>query len=226
MTRPPGVRRPPVIALVGIDGAGKTSQAAALATWLSAQGVPAAHCRNPGGRVALSRLSRRLGRADAVDLLGRRGFVAAEATLRGLAIGRSLLRAWWGRRAAVMDRYTFCQYAAMRARGDVGERWVRAAYRLFPAPDLVCVLRVAPRRAQERIAARGTDTEELAYLRALDRAYRHLPEAAGFTVVDADADQATVFRALTQAVAGLVPARPALPAPRAEAGPRPAGAPH
>ncbi|GGJ90854.1 hypothetical protein GCM10010123_20860 [Pilimelia anulata] len=198
---------------MGIDGAGKSSHAAALADWLRDRGVPATHCRNPGGRVALGRLGQRLGRLDAVDLLGRGGFVAAEATLRGLAIARSLLRARLTRRAAVMDRYTYCQYAAMRARGDRGGRLVRAGYALFPAPDLVCFLSVSPPAAHRRITARGLDTEELAYLRALDAAYRELPEATRFRVIPADGAMPEVLAALTDAVADLLPA-PRRPADR------------
>ncbi|WP_189114229.1 dTMP kinase [Pilimelia terevasa] len=218
MDRPPVARRrPPVIALVGIDGAGKTSHAAALSRWLSDRGVPAAHCRNPGGRVALGRLGRRLGRRDAVHLLGRRGFVAAEVTLRGLAIARSLLHARLTGRTAVMDRYTYCQYAAMRARGDRGHRLARVAYALFPQPDLVCFLHVSPPAAHARIVARGTDSEELAYLHALDAAYRALPEAAGFRVVPADGTPTEVLGAIQAAITEALP----VPRPR-DAGPPPA----
>ncbi len=65
---------------------------------------------------------------------------------------------------------------------------MRAAYRVFPAPTVVCFLAVAPEVAQRRVLARGIDTEELTHLRALDAAYRALPEFGGFVVVPGDGD--------------------------------------
>nr|WP_275078456.1 hypothetical protein [Parafrankia soli] len=85
-----------------------------------------------------------------------------------------------------MDRYAYCQYAVMRARGDRGERRVRAAFRRFPAPDLVCYLSVPAGLAQRRVEQRGRDREELDYLVAFDEAYRSMPEASSFAVVSAE----------------------------------------
>src|SRR4051812_6444403 len=48
--REPEGRRPGVfVALEGPDGAGKTTQAAQLVTWLAARGVDVVACREPGG---------------------------------------------------------------------------------------------------------------------------------------------------------------------------------
>jgi dTMP kinase len=189
-----------LIALVGIDGAGKTTHAKWLVEWLASYGVAATYYANPGGRRMLGRLARRLGRADAVDLLGRRGFVVIEALLRWLGIARGVLGSRVSGRVAVMDRYSYCQYAMMRARGDRGERLARALYSVFPRPDAVCFLAVAPARAHERVTSRGTDSEELSYLASADAAYRSLPEAASFTVVDADGSPEEVRAALRDVV--------------------------
>ncbi|MDI1461530.1 dTMP kinase [Catellatospora sp. KI3] len=177
--------RPVLIAIVGIDGAGKTTLARQLARDLAEAGVPAAYYENAGGRPVISRIARAFGRADGPALLGRGGNLLAEATIRWLAIARTVLGARLGGRVAVMDRYAYCQYAAIRTRGQRGERLARLAYRLFPRPDVVCYLAVDPAEAQRRVELRGIDREELAYLCAADAAYRGLPEFAGFTVVDA-----------------------------------------
>ena len=81
-----------VVALVGIDGSGKTTQAMRLAAALCAAGVPARYGRNAGGRRFLGRVARKLGRDDAVSLLGqpgpaRRRVGAALAGHRPLAAG-------------------------------------------------------------------------------------------------------------------------------------------
>jgi dTMP kinase len=51
------------IALVGVDGSGKSTQARALARRLTAAGVPARYFENAGGRPLWNRLARAVGRA-------------------------------------------------------------------------------------------------------------------------------------------------------------------
>lgn len=179
----PDVPHPPVVALVGIDGAGKTTQARLLARALAEDGVPASYFENGGGRPVLDRLARAAGRRDGPDLLGP-AYVVLEAAIRWAAVARALLLSRLTGRVAVLDRSPSCQYALMRTRGDAGERWARAAFGLLPAPDLVVLLTVPAPLAQERVERRGRDREDVAYLAAFDRAYRSLPEAASFRVVD------------------------------------------
>jgi dTMP kinase len=184
--------RPLRIALIGVDGSGKTTLARALADELTAVGHPATYFENAGGRATLNKLAERLGRRDAVELLGAGGLLAIELSVRWLAITYALL---WSRltgRIAVMDRYVYCQLAAVRSRRQRGERVVRALYRFFPSPDLVCFLAVDPQVAQRRVEQRGIDTEELDYLVATDSSYRSLPEWTRFLVVDANAGRSDV----------------------------------
>ncbi|WP_088975056.1 dTMP kinase [Micromonospora coxensis] len=196
--------RPVIIALLGVDGSGKSTQAKALAGRLSAAGVPASYLENAGGRPVWNALARRLGRRDGVDLFGRRLYPALEATVRWLALARAVLVTRVTGRVGVMDRWTWCQYVIMRARGDRGVRLVRAAYAPFPRPDLVCFLAVSPTRAERRVRDRGIDTEELAHLTALDAGYRALPEFADFVVLDGDADRAAVAAGLDRAVRRVI----------------------
>lgn len=194
-------RRLRVIALVGIDGAGKTTQADWLAAWLTSAGIPATYYLNAGGRRWFGRLAQRLGRRDAEDLLGRRGLVLVETALRWLAIARALLLSRLRGSVAVMDRYAYCQYAAIRARNGRYERLARFLFATFPAPDHTFLLTLPPTQALTRIERRGTDTEELDYLERLDAAYRALPEAGRSTLVDASVDAQSVQRLLRERIA-------------------------
>lgn len=202
-----GARGPWSVALVGIDGSGKTTQAHRLAGALTAAGVPASYWQNAGGRRWLGRLARRLGRRDAQRLLGRHGMLCAELTLRWLAIARALVRSRLRGRVAVMDRYAVCQYASIRAHGG-GPRWERLArllYRSFPDPDVTLLLAVEPTEAYRRIRARGTDQESLDFLVASVAAYRSLPEYADFVVVDAGRGPDEVTRTILAVLRDRLP---------------------
>jgi dTMP kinase len=196
------------VALVGIDGSGKTTQAHMLADALAAQGLPASYRRNAGGRHWFGRLARALGRRDAEDLVGRRAMLVIESLLRWLAILRTLLRRAVTGEIAVMDRYAVCQYASLRAHGakPAAERRARLAYRLFPKPDVTFLLAVDPTVAYERIESRGYDHEELAFLEAATAAYRSLPEYGDFVVIDANGTPAEVAESVRVELGAWTPA--------------------
>lgn len=188
--------RPAVIALVGIDGSGKTTQAHRLADWLTASGEPATYWQNAGGRRWFGRLAQRFGRPDAQALLGRRAMLGVEATLRWLAIARALVRSQLTGRVAVMDRYAVCQYASIRAHSRRRERLARLAYAVFPPPDVTFLLVVRPAEAYRRIELRGADHERYRFLAGSAAAYEALPEAATFVRIDGEGTQDEVQQAL------------------------------
>ncbi|WP_328466134.1 thymidylate kinase [Actinoplanes sp. NBC_00393] len=185
---PSAGRRVRTVALVGIDGSGKTTQAHRLAAELAAAGLPAVYRRNAGGRHWFGRLAGLFGKEDGEQLLGRRAMLGVESVLRWLAIARTLLRRALRREIAVMDRYAVCQYASLRSHGarPSAERRARLAYRLFPKPDVTLLLAVDPEVAHERIERRGYDHESMDYLRAATKAYESLPEYPDFVVIDAN----------------------------------------
>ncbi len=199
------------VALIGIDGSGKTTQAHRLADALTAAGRTATYHRNAGGRRFLGRVAQRLGRPDAQRLLGCGGLLLMESLLRWLAIAAALLGHLLTGRVAVMDRYSACQYASIRAHG--GHRWewlARLGYRVFPRPQVTFLLAVDPVEAYRRIERRGTDHESMRYLAAADHAYRTLPERATFVVVDADRPPDEVSRQILAHLDGrlVAPAEP------------------
>ncbi len=116
--------------------------------------------------------------------------------MRWVMMLRSVVQTRVTRRVAVMDRYAFCPYAAIRVRGQRGERLARLVYRFLPQPDLVVYLAVDPAVAQVRVERRGRDHETLGYLTAADAAYRSLPEFGRFVVLPADGSASEVRASL------------------------------
>jgi dTMP kinase len=200
-----------VVALIGIDGSGKTTQARRLAAELTAAGHRATYHQNAGGRRWFGRLAARFGRQDAEELLGRRTMLIVESVLRWLAIARALLHRARTGDIAVMDRYAACQYASIRARGRHARRgeWLaRAAYRFLPRPDVTFLLRVEPAIAHQRVEMRGYDHETVADLTAADAAYRSLPEYAEVVEIDANPDPEIVNAAIHAHLAARLPVHP------------------
>ena len=197
-----------------MDGSGKTTQAHRLADGLAAAGFRVSYQRNAGGRHFIGRIAGALGRADADALVGRRAMLVIESVLRWGALVRTQIYRAVTRKTVVMDRYSYCQYASLRARRahPSAERRARLAFRLFPRPDVTLLLAVDPAVAQQRIEARGTDREEMDYLRRADAAYRSLPEFPGFVVIDANGS----FDEVAAAIKAHLPVRIDLPKPRAE----------
>ena len=105
-----------MIVLIGVDGSGKSTAARRLAQDLTAAGNPARYFENAGGRPIIDALAHRLGCRDGRHLLGHRLHLAVEATIRWLAIARAIVVSTVTRRVAIMDRYTYCQYALIRVR--------------------------------------------------------------------------------------------------------------
>ena len=188
------------IALVGIDGAGKTTQATRLTKWLSQLGHPVRYRLAASGRRVLGNTAKRLGRADSVALLGPRLAIRAETLLRHANLATSGASG-----VLIADRYDVCQYARTKVVCPDLEPWVRRQMSRLPAPDLTLYFEVAPEVAHVRVKTRGIDDEPVDHLQALDDAYRSLPEAREFTFVDANRQIDMVTESVRDAVRSAVP---------------------
>lgn len=179
------------IAIIGIDGSGKTTLARSVARALRARGERAKYFENAGGRPIMNGIAQVMRRPDGVALFGR-AYEPIEMRFRLLAMRRT---ASWARpgRIAVCDRWTFCQHAVMAARGSITDGLAQL-YAAIPAPDLVLFLDVDPALAQQRVELRGKDHETLEHLAAYDAAYRALPEFGSFTHIDASGTPEEVLR--------------------------------
>ena len=191
------------VTIEGIDGAGKTTLAAALARELGAELL-----REPGG-VELSERVRALVKDPALTVDPRAEallYAAARAQLVAERL-RPLLDAG---RTVVLDRFVDSSLAYQGAARGLGVEAVRAINAFATgglAPDRTLLLRLDARTGRARQGTRGEEADRLereadAFFEAIAAAYDELAaaEPARFVVLDATAAPEEVLRAALAAL--------------------------
>lgn len=189
--RPGGPRRPRPIVLIGIDGAGKTTTATALADVLRACGRGAVVMRNRSGRRWLLRAADRLGRPIPARWSDR-----VETVVRTVNVLTAHARAAFTRRVAIMDRHLVCQLVLRTIRDlPPGHLLPWLSTQLLSRATVV-VLDVPAEVARARILARGQDEETLEYLRTARAAYLRVATSHGWLIFDATGTTGTTLTPL------------------------------
>lgn len=169
-----------IVALIGIDGSGKSTLSHRLTAWIAGRNAAAVCRKTVSGRSQLDKLAQRLGSRDLSGAVGADGALMMQVAVvwRNLRDARPLVRT--PRQFAVMDRYTHCHLALTRMLAPQREPFVRALFAKFRAPDVCIFVDTPPQVAFARLDGRGDASNTLEFLTAFDRAYRSLPEAADY----------------------------------------------
>lgn len=196
-------RRGTLIAIEGIDQAGKRTQAKLLETEIRKRGVRVSirsfpDYTTPIGKVLKAYLRRkaRLDFHSAHLLYAANKWEVVEELRDRIERGESL----------IVNRYTSSNIAYGSAHGlDVD--WLRSLERGLPEPDIVLILDVPPRVSQRRKRKeRDIHESDLTYLNRVRKAYARLSRKYGWIIIDGTGDQETVRR-LVWAKASAVTAR-------------------
>jgi dTMP kinase len=202
-----------LITIEGLDGAGKTTLAGALAAALADRGVDVEVLREPGG-VELSERIRTLvkdpalrvdPRAEALLYAAARAQLVAERVVPLLEAGRWVL----------LDRFVDSSLAYQGSGRGLGVEAVRAINEFGTGglrPDRTLLLRVDARTRDARQAARGEapdrlEREDGSFFAAIGAAYDALAaaEPERVRVLDASAPPAEVADAAVRALGDLLP---------------------
>jgi dTMP kinase len=186
-----------ILVLIGIDGAGKTTAARALAERVP-QDTGVLILGNYSGRKTFTGWARRLGWKVPV-----RAMDAVETFVRLVSVLVNSARAARFGGVVVMDRHLHCQLALRAARGLPRGAVLPAVLRMLPRPDAVLLMDLPAAEAHRRIAARGTDSESLEELRAYRKAYLELAREASLPVIDAGGPRGAVVDRLLEIVSGF-----------------------
>jgi dTMP kinase len=207
------VARGTLITIEGLDGAGKSTLAAALAAALAQRGVGVELLREPGG-VALSERIRELVKDPALAVSARAEallYAAARAELVHERVAPLLERGAW----VLLDRFVDSSLAYQGAGRELGIEQVRAI-NLFAtgglAPERTLLLRIAPATGRARQHTRGGEPDRLEreserFFEAIAAAYEQLAGAEPERVRTIDAEQPPelVLAAALAAVEDLLP---------------------
>lgn len=180
--------------LLGIDGAGKTTAAAALAAAERESGRPAIVLRNRSGRRWLARTSARFGLELPVRWADR-----FETVVRTVNVLVSQARARRRDGVVIIDRHLVCQLVLRRARGLPPGRVLPWAAATLLRADAVVLLDVPAETAHARILTRGEDRESLDHLRTTRSTYLEFARVRGWSVVDATGATGTVVARIAEA---------------------------
>jgi dTMP kinase len=201
-----------LITIEGLDGAGKTTLAAALVVELEARGVPVELLREPGGVMTAERI-RELVKDPQLRVDPRTEallYAAARAQLVGERVAPVLAEGRW----ILLDRFVDSSLAYQGAGRGLGVEAVRAINDFGTGgltPDRTLLLRVDPATGRRRQGGRGEapdrlELEDDTFFTAIAAAYDALAAAEPdrVAVIDADRPPAEVLAAALDAVADLV----------------------
>jgi dTMP kinase len=198
------------LVLEGMDGAGKTTQAARLAARIETSGRRVLHVREPGGTVAGERIRAVLLDPAVGDLDAATEVFLYQAARRRLVIERIRPALSQGE-VVVCERWHYATSAYQGAGGGADPAFVEATSRVATVglePRRAVLLAVSPdaaerriRRPRDRIEQRGGDYRERVSA-ALRRIFSG--DADRFRVVDADRDEAAVEADVWEAVRDLL----------------------
>ena len=195
----------------GIDGSGKTTQAALLAEWARGQGHEVVAVREPGGTPLGERIRELLLDGPGMTSWAEASlFAAARAELAERVIRPALGRGAW----VVCDRYVDSSLAyqgVARGLGIVAVRELNVAATEALAPDTTFVLLIDPDLALARRAESRPDrieSEDRGFVRRVDAGYRELVAAdpARYVVLDGSLPPDELAERVRESVQRLIPA--------------------
>lgn len=191
-----------MIAVEGIDQAGKGTQANFLAATVRKRGLRVSVWAFPDYRTPLGKLLKaylvdkiRLDLYSVHLLYAANKWEVAEKLRERIRRGETV----------IVNRYTPSNLAYGLAHG-LRERWLESLEEGLPKPDIVVVLDIPP-IASLRRKRMGRDIHEdnLTYLTKVRGAYRRLAKKYGWIIVDGLEDPETVHRLIWAKVATVLP---------------------
>ncbi len=189
---------PLIIAIEGVDQAGKGTQSERLVGRLGRDGIDAELFSFPDYDTPVGRRIRRcLDRPEGTDLRRLHALLAENRREKLPAIRRALDK----QRTLVMDRYCESNIAYGMASG-LEREWLYGLDSEMPRPDLVILLDISAKESFRRKKERDAFEADRRRMERVVRTYRAEAEAGGWSVVDGSKDPDAVHAEIVKAVLG------------------------
>lgn len=205
---PPGT----LITIEGLDGAGKTTLAQALAQELTGCGHPVELLREPGG-VRLSERIRELVKDPALAV-GARAEALLYAAARAQLVDERLLPLLEGGALVLLDRFVDSSLAYQGAGRELEVERIRSINRFATGglrPDRTLLLCISPEAGRARLRTRALEPDRLElegeeFFARIAAAYRDLARAEPrrISVLDAERPPEQVLRGALAAIEDLL----------------------
>jgi len=184
-----------LIALEGIDGSGKTTQARRLVRWLRNRGFSARYTSEPSSG-AIGRILRSMARMRVVEPRAEAMLFAADRLIHLQRIVEPLLEKGV---IVVSDRYVHSSLAYQSATtGD--QEWVEQLNRYARRPDLGILLDVDPSIGLSRLRRVTTRFEHVEFLKIVRAKYLEYAERGELVRIDAERGVDEVFSDVVKVV--------------------------
>lgn len=196
-----------MIAIIGIDGAGKSTQIAVLHDYLARHGQKVTALPNE----SLEPLWRRLEVLAGASGEGVEEFLGVDmvqmlaSCIKWISFEKSLSQLDGSDGVLLADRYSYCHIAIAQRAGKRTRTAIEHLYGGFPEPDVCIWLDTSPGTALERLRMRGENWHDLAFLETHRQGYRELAARHGFTVVDGEGPAEAVTARLVAEIHRALP---------------------
>jgi dTMP kinase len=203
-----------LITIEGLDGAGKTTLAAALGEEIVRRGAPVQLLREPGGEPLAERIRALLKASVDGSHMGGRAeallYAASRAQLAERVLEPLLQAGTW----VLLDRFVDSSLAYQGGGRALGLDPVRAINRFATGglvPDRTLLLEVSPAAGRARLGLRGEDPDRLEseselFFEAVAATYDELARAEPDRIrrLDGEAEPGTVLEEALEAIADLL----------------------
>jgi len=188
-----------LIALEGIDGAGKTTHALLLAEWLKGKGYKVIVTSEPTessiGKLIRTKLAEKASHPAVMTLLFAADRVDHFEKLKPFIKNGAII---------ILDRYTESSICYQAAEG-LNMEWIETVNKWVPKPDLTVLLDVDVRIALQRIKEKKREKyEEQEFLALVRKNYLKRAEEKGYLIIDSSLPLKEVQEKLRKVVASFL----------------------
>ncbi|MHA1608230.1 MAG: dTMP kinase [Candidatus Freyarchaeota archaeon] len=192
-------KRGVLIALEGIDGAGKTTHALLLAEWLKGKGYKVIVTSEPTessiGKLIRTKLAEKASHPAVMTLLFAADRVDHFEKLKPFIKNGAII---------ILDRYTESSICYQAAEG-LNMEWIETVNKWVPKPDLTVLLDVDVRIALQRIKEKKREKyEEQEFLALVRKNYLKRAEEKGYLIIDSSLPLKEVQEKLRKVVASFL----------------------